>query len=97
AALGPRRSNRDPLAEFSEHFVAALTGGTLAASPVQAGWDVQLASEEKVQGKYLANSAPGPAPGLTSTSCARPRAWTGTRWSSSRDSASPVLRSSLRC
>jgi hypothetical protein len=41
--LGPRPSNRDPLAEFAEHFVAALTGGWVAVSPVQAGWDVQLA------------------------------------------------------
>ena len=57
--LGPRQSNRDPLAEFAEHFVAALTGGSVAASPVQAGWDVQLAGGGKVQVKYLANSAVG--------------------------------------
>lgn len=57
--LGPRQSNRDPLAEFAEHFVAALTGGQVAANPVQAGWDVQLADGAKVQVKYLANSLPG--------------------------------------
>jgi hypothetical protein len=54
--LGPRQSNRDPLSEFAEHFVAALAGGCVAASPVQAGWDVQLADGGKVQVKYLANT-----------------------------------------
>ena len=57
--LGPRQSNRDPLAELAEHFVAALTGGRVAASPVQAGWDVQLTDGRKVQVKYLANTSPG--------------------------------------
>jgi hypothetical protein len=57
--LGPRQSNRDPLAEFAEHFVAALMGGCVAASPIQARWDVQLPDGAKVQVKYLANSAPG--------------------------------------
>lgn len=57
--LGPQQSNRDPLAEFAEHFVAALTGDCLAGSRVQAGWDVQLADGAKVQVKYLANSVPG--------------------------------------
>jgi hypothetical protein len=38
SVLGPRMSNRDLLAEFAEHFVAALMGGRLAASPVQAYW-----------------------------------------------------------
>jgi hypothetical protein len=32
-----RRSNRDPLSEFSEWLVAALVDGTLADSPVQPG------------------------------------------------------------
>lgn len=78
--LGPRQSNRDPPAEFAEHFVAALTNGCAAVSPVQAGWDVQLADGGKMQVKYLANSVPGQVAGLTSTSCARSREWTGTRW-----------------
>jgi hypothetical protein len=51
-----RRSNRDPLAEFSEWLVAALVGGTLADSPVQKGWDVMTPAGEKIQVKYLANS-----------------------------------------
>jgi hypothetical protein len=55
--LGSSRSNRDPLAEFAERFVAALMEGRLAASPVQAGWDLQLSDGSKVQVKYLANSA----------------------------------------
>lgn len=57
--LGSRRSSRDPLAEFAEHFVLALMGGCLAVSPVQAGWDIQLADGSKVQVKYLANGASG--------------------------------------
>lgn len=56
--LGRLDSNRDPLAEFAEHFVAALMGG-VAASPVQAGWDVQLPHDGKMQVKHLANSLPG--------------------------------------
>ena len=36
SVLGPRMSNRDPLAEFAEHFVAALMGGRLAVTPEQA-------------------------------------------------------------
>lgn len=35
-------SNRDPLAEFSERFVAALLGGALAPNRVHAGYDVTL-------------------------------------------------------
>jgi hypothetical protein len=42
AELGLPASNRDPFAEFSEQFVAALTGGTLATSRVQAGHDLVL-------------------------------------------------------
>jgi hypothetical protein len=52
-----RRSNRDPLAEFSEWLIAALVGGTLADSPVQPGWDVLTPDNEKIQVKYLANPA----------------------------------------
>jgi hypothetical protein len=51
-----RNSNRDPLAEFAEWLVAALLGGTLAPSPVQAHWDVEAPGVGKVQVKYLANS-----------------------------------------
>ena len=54
--LGPRMSNRDPLAEFAEHFVAALMGGRLASNPVQAYWDIELPDGAKVQAKYLVNS-----------------------------------------
>lgn len=52
-----RQSNRDPLAEFSEWLVAALVEGSLADSPVQKGWDVRGPDDEKIQVKYLANSA----------------------------------------
>jgi hypothetical protein len=57
SVLGPRMSNRDPLADFAEHLVAALMGGRLASSPVQTGWDVELPDGAKVQVKYLANTA----------------------------------------
>jgi hypothetical protein len=40
ATLGLGPSNRDPLAEFSEHFVMALMGGTLASSRVQTQYDL---------------------------------------------------------
>ncbi len=50
-----RRSNRDPLAEFSEWLVAAIVGGTRAENPVQKGWDVRTADGERIQVKYLAN------------------------------------------
>ncbi|MFG3207761.1 hypothetical protein [Streptomyces sp. NPDC048192] len=55
-ALGLGRSNRDPLAEFAEHLVAALWGGgQLAESRVQANYDVVSADGEYIQVKYLAN------------------------------------------
>lgn len=54
AALGCS-SNRDPLAEFAERLVAAWLGGTLAASPVQRGWDLELENRERVEVRYLAN------------------------------------------
>ncbi len=49
-------SNRDPLAEFSEQFVAALLGGRLAASRVQAGYDITTPTGQTVQVRYLANT-----------------------------------------
>ncbi len=52
-----RASNRDPLAEFSEHLVHALMGGDLAKSPVQAGHDLVLPNGTKVQVRYLANTS----------------------------------------
>jgi hypothetical protein len=57
AELGVPASNRDPFAEFSEQFVAALTGGTLATSRVQAGHDLALVDGVKVQVRFLANPA----------------------------------------
>jgi len=55
ATLGLGPSNRDPLAEFSEHFVMALMGGTLASSRVQAHYDLITPAGQKVQVRYLAN------------------------------------------
>ncbi|MEU3788481.1 hypothetical protein AB0F07_01585 [Streptomyces fructofermentans] len=52
-ALG--RSNRDPLAEVAEHLVLALWGGRLAASRVQADYDLTSADDKFIQVKYLAN------------------------------------------
>lgn len=49
-------SNRDPLAEFSEHLVHAVYGGVLASSRVQAGHDLVLLDGRKVQVRYLANT-----------------------------------------
>jgi hypothetical protein len=48
-------SNRDPLAEFSEHLVRALLGGKLASNRVQKDYDLIIPSGEKVQIRYLAN------------------------------------------
>jgi hypothetical protein len=56
-ALGLADSNRDPIAEFSEHFVATLMGGMPAANRVQPRWDVELPNGQLVQVKYLANPA----------------------------------------
>lgn len=47
AALGLRESNRDPLAEFSEHLAAGLLGATLVLSRVQAGHDLVLVDGDK--------------------------------------------------
>ncbi|NMO54532.1 hypothetical protein HH310_25530 [Actinoplanes sp. TBRC 11911] len=55
AVLGLPASNRDPLAELSEHLVHALLGGELAVSRVQAHWDLTLPDGDTVQVKYLAN------------------------------------------
>lgn len=48
-------SNRDPLAEFSEHLVQALLGGKMADSRVQPGYDLTRPSGERIQVRYLAN------------------------------------------
>lgn len=56
-ALGSTASNRDPLAEFSEHLVHALMGGALAANRVQVRHDLVLHDGMKVQVRYLANSS----------------------------------------
>lgn len=55
ATLGLGVSNRDPLAEWSEHLVAALTGGRLAVSRVQAIHDLTTPDGLTVQVRYLAN------------------------------------------
>jgi len=46
-------SNRDPLGEFAEQFVAAISGGKLATSRLQRGWDVVLLDGKEVQVKSL--------------------------------------------
>lgn len=56
AKVGVPLSNRDPLAEFAEAFVAVLVGGRLATSRVQASWDVEAPDGSRYQVKYLANS-----------------------------------------
>ncbi|WP_411147410.1 hypothetical protein [Streptomyces sp. A30] len=53
--LGLGQSNRDPLAEFAEHLLAALWGARLAESRVQANYDLISADGEHVQVGYLAN------------------------------------------
>ena len=54
--VGVPLSNRDPLSEFAEVFVAALVEGTTATSRVQAGWDVEAPDGARYQVKYLANT-----------------------------------------
>jgi predicted RNase H-like nuclease len=54
--IGTPVSNREPLAEFAEQFVAGLTGGRGAHSRVQAGWDVEV-GDERIQVRFLANPA----------------------------------------
>lgn len=48
-------SMRDPLSEFSEALVAALTGDTPATNPVQKGWDLMFSEGITTQVKYVAN------------------------------------------
>jgi hypothetical protein len=50
-------SNRDPLAELSEHVMLALLGGELAPSRVQKDYDLTTAAQQRVQVRYLANPA----------------------------------------
>lgn len=73
AAISTDESNRDPLSEFPEQLVAALSEGLTATNQVQTAWDVTDGDGSLVQVKYLANRvrlvcvgkrAPGaPAPG----------------------------------
>ena len=49
------RSMRDPLAEFAELFVAALTGEQPATNPVQKGWDLRAGDGTTTQVRYVAN------------------------------------------
>ncbi|KGM11696.1 hypothetical protein N868_07825 [Cellulomonas carbonis T26] len=53
--LGLTASNRDPVPELAEHLVAGLLGGQIAASRVQAGWDVMTA-DGTVQVRTLSNT-----------------------------------------
>jgi hypothetical protein len=53
--LGVSPSNRDPLGEFAEQFVAALVGGTMASNRVQRHWDVAVPDGSLIQVKTLAN------------------------------------------
>jgi hypothetical protein len=52
-------SNRDPLSEFAERLVAALSSGVMAENRNQPAWDVRLPDGATVQVKYLANPATG--------------------------------------
>ena len=58
-ALGLPASNRDPLAEFSEHLVKALVDGEFPPSRVQPDYDVIAADGGRIQVKYLANATDG--------------------------------------
>lgn len=55
AVLDCPTSNRDPLAEFSERLVAAILGGTLAASRVQKDYDIIGSDNQYIQVRYVAN------------------------------------------
>ena len=59
AVLNLGLSNRDPLAEWSEHLVNALVSGHLAPNRVQAHFDLTTPDQLSVQVRYLAN--PGEA------------------------------------
>lgn len=54
-SLGLGHSNRDPVAEFSEHLVRSVLGGSLAECRTQKGWDVETPDHVRVQVKYLAD------------------------------------------
>jgi hypothetical protein len=53
--IGLALSCRDPLAEFSEVFVAKLIGAKIADSRVQKGYDLIKQNNRYVQVKYLCN------------------------------------------
>ncbi len=55
AVLNLGLSNRDPLAEWSEHIVNALVSGHLAPNRVQAHYDLTTPDQLTVQVRYLAN------------------------------------------
>jgi hypothetical protein len=57
SVLDLSQSNRDPLAEWSEHLVAALLDAKLATNRVQADYDLTTSAGAKVQVRYLANPA----------------------------------------
>ncbi len=82
--LGLPLSNREPLAEWSEHLVAAVLDGKLAESPVKSGWDMMTPAGEKVQVRSLNNRAASPAAGSMNIVLLSPPACTVTHWSSSR-------------
>ncbi len=54
------QSNRDPMAEWSEHLVAALLSAELAPNRVQKDYDLTTPAGETVQVRYLANPSPRP-------------------------------------
>jgi len=73
--LGLPASNRDPLAEFSEQFVAALTAARLPP----AGSRPDTTSSSSTTSRSRSATWPTlPVPGSTSTWCVRSRACTGT-------------------
>ncbi len=57
--LGLGHSNRDPIAEFAEHLVCSVLGGTLAGCRTQKGWDVETTDRVRVQVKYVADPERG--------------------------------------
>lgn len=59
--LGLGHSNRDPIAEFAEHLVCSVLGGTLAGCRTQKDWDVETTDHVHVQVKYVADPERGTA------------------------------------
>ena len=59
SAIGRGKSNRDPLAEWTEWLAENVMHGTRASNPVQADYDIELADGTRVQTKYLANPSRG--------------------------------------